>query len=239
MPNNFIQNILYKFFKNDIIKKRGFILNTKKIFIILSPIFVILFCGIIVIIFSRFISEWVFVPVAIIYWLLSFIITLKVTGKNSIKSYFNKPFGSIGWLILSIVIGFLPFTILLLNLRLLNNFIVIVFWILFSIFNPYFEEIYWRGFLLENTFKSKTLCSIYSTFLFVISHLCIWGIFSYGNRNIFTIISLIIMGIGWCIIKIKTKSLWWNIISHTLVDFFNLSVFVFLNLYIPEHGLLY
>jgi len=212
---------------------------TKKIFIILSPVFVILFCGIFVIIFSRFISEWVFVPTAIIYWFLSFIIALGVTGKKSIKDYFNKPSGNIGWLILSIIIGFIPFSILLLNLRLLNSFTVIGLWVLFSVFNPFFEEIYWRGFLLKNTFRSKALSSIYSTFLFVISHLCIWGIFSYGNRNVFTIISLTIMGITWCIIKIKTKSLWWNIISHILVDFFNLSVFVFLNLYIPEHGSLY
>ena len=112
-------------------------------------------------------------------------------------------------------------------------------WILFSLINTFFEEIYWRGFLLENTFKSKILSSIYSTALFVISHLFIWGIFSFGNRNIFTIISLIIMGVVWCIVKNKTKSLRWNIVSHIMVDIFNLSVFVFLNLYIPEHGLLY
>jgi membrane protease YdiL (CAAX protease family) len=213
--------------------------NGKKIFAILSPIVVISLCGIFVIIFSKFILEWVFIPTAIIYWLLSFTISLKIIGKETIKNYFNKPIGNIGWLILAIIIGFIPFSILLQNTNLLNDPIVILLWLLFSLINPFFEEIFWRGLLLENIFKSKAVSTIYSTVLFVISHLCIWGIFSYGNRNIFTIISLIIMGIVWCIIRYKTKSLWWSIISHIMVDGFNLCVFVFLNLYIPEQGLLY
>jgi membrane protease YdiL (CAAX protease family) len=214
-------------------------MNGKKIFTIFSPIIVISFCGIFVLIFSKTISEWVFIPVAIIYWLLSFLIALNIIGKNAIKNYFSKPTGSIGWLILAIIIGFMPFSILLLNINLLNDPVIILLWILFSLINPFFEQIFWRGLLLDNTFKSKSLSTIYSTILFVASHLCIWGIFSYGNRNIFTIISLLIMGIIWCIIRYKTKSLWWNIISHIMVDIFNLCVFVFLNLYIPEHGLLY
>jgi membrane protease YdiL (CAAX protease family) len=204
-----------------------------------SPIIVIVFCNIFVLIFTKYISEWVFLPTVIIYWSLSFIISLKISGKESIKNYFNKPQGSKGWLILSIFIGFIPFSILLLNINLLHDPKIIIIWLIFSLLNPFFEQIYWRGFLLENTFKSKTLCTIYSTVLFTLKHLLIWGIFSYGNRNIFTIISLIIMGTVWCLVKYKTKSLWWNIISHIMVDIFNLSVFVFLNLYIPEHGLLF
>jgi membrane protease YdiL (CAAX protease family) len=214
-------------------------MNIKKTFVILSPVFVIAFCGIFVKMTLTIFSEWVFIPVAIIYWLLSFFISLEITGKELIKKYFNRPKGSIGWLILSIIIGFLPFSILLLNLNILSNPIIIILWIAFSLINPFFEEIYWRGFLLKNTFRSKLLCTIYSTVFFVISHLCIWGIFSYGNRNIFTIFSLIIMGVLWCLINLKRKSLWWNIVSHFMVDIFNLSVFVFLNLYIPEYGLLY
>jgi membrane protease YdiL (CAAX protease family) len=214
-------------------------MNIKKTFAILSPVFVIAFCGIFVKITLSIFFNWIFIPLAIIYWLLSFFISLKIAGKESIKEYFIRPKGSIGWLILSIIIGFLPVSILLLNFSILTNPIIIILWIAFSLINPFFEEIYWRGFLLENTFRSKLLCIIYSTIFFVISHLFIWGIFSYGNRNIFTILSLIIMGVLWCLIKYKTKSLWWNIISHFMVDIFNLSVFVFLNLYIPEHGLLY
>jgi membrane protease YdiL (CAAX protease family) len=213
--------------------------SKKLIFAIISPIIVIAVCSIFVLIFVKYISEWVFIPAAILYWLSSFYISLKFTGKDTIKNYFNKPKGGIGWLILSIIIAFIPFSILLLNINLLNDPKIIILWVLFSLINPFFEQIYWRGFLLENTFNTKTISIIYSTILFALSHLFIWGIFSYGNRNIFTIISLIIMGTVWCIVKYKTKSLWWNIISHIMVDLFNLSVFVFLNIYIPEHGLLF
>jgi membrane protease YdiL (CAAX protease family) len=48
--------------------------------------------------------------------------------------------------------------------------------------------------------------------------------------------SLAVMSTVWCIVRIKTKSLWWCIISHILVDIFNLLVFVMLNLVIPENG---
>jgi membrane protease YdiL (CAAX protease family) len=72
--------------------------------------------------------------------------------------------------------------------------------------------------------------------LFILSHLFIWGVFSYGNRNLFLILSLTIMSIVWCAVRLKTKSIWWCIISHFFVDLFNLLVFVMLNIYIPEKG---
>jgi membrane protease YdiL (CAAX protease family) len=96
--------------------------------------------------------------------------------------------------------------------------------------------LYWRGFVLDYTFSSKIASSLYSSVLFVSSHLLIWGVFSYGNRNYFLIGSLAIMSAVWCIVRIKTKSLWWCIVSHFLVDAFNLLVFVMLNILIPEHG---
>jgi membrane protease YdiL (CAAX protease family) len=108
--------------------------------------------------------------------------------------------------------------------------------ILFSILNPFFEELYWRGFVLDYTFRSKLSSSIYSSILFILSHLFIWGVFSYGNRNLYLIFSLVIMSIVWCIVRIRTKSLWWCIISHFFVDLFNLLVFVMLNIYIPKQG---
>ena len=90
--------------------------------------------------------------------------------------------------------------------------------------------------MLDYTFSSKIVSSLYSSVLFITSHLLIWGVFSYGNRNYFLIGSLAIMSAVWCIVRIKTKSLWWCIISHFLVDVFNLMVFVMLNLVIPEQG---
>ena len=105
----------------------------------------------------------------------------------------------------------------------------------FVLLNPFFEELYWRGFVLDYTFSSKIASLLYSSVLFILSHLLIWGVFSYGNRNYFLIGSLAIMSAVRCIVRIK-KSLWWCIVSHFLVDVFNLMVFVMLNLVIPEQG---
>jgi membrane protease YdiL (CAAX protease family) len=180
-------------------------------------------------------GQWVFVPAFIVYWGLSALIVFKFAGFSYIKTLFNKPAGKTGWLILSIIVGFLPFSIVIMSLSVITVPLMLLS-ILFSIINPFFEELYWRGFALDYTFRSKLLSSIYSSILFILSHLFIWGVFSYGNRNLFLIGSLTIMSVVWCIVRIKTKSLWWCILSHFFVDLFNLLVFVMLNIYIPEIG---
>jgi len=40
------------------------------------------------------------------------------------------------------------------------------------------EELYWKGFVLDYTFSSKIASSLYSSVLFISSHLLIWGVFS-------------------------------------------------------------
>ena len=207
----------------------------KRILPFISPIALIAVCYLFVVFLYKIMGQWVFVPAFIMYWGLSALIIFKLAGISYVKTLFNKPIGNIGWLILSIIVGFLPFSIVLMNRSIITVPLMLLS-ILFSIINPFFEEIYWRGFALDNTFRSKLLSSTYSSILFILSHLFIWGVFSYGNRNLYLIVSLTIMSIVWCIVRIKTKSLWWCIVSHFFVDLFNLLVFVMLNIYIPERG---
>ena len=208
---------------------------TKKLYACFSPIVLIAICSVSTALLNSIMGKWVFIPAFILYWSLSFFITLKLAGISSIKNWLKKPVGKIGWLILSVLVGFIPFSILLTNLHIITLPLMLLS-ILFAIVNPFFEQLYWRGFLLDFTFRSKIASSVYSSIFFILSHLFIWGIFSYGNRNWFLICSLAIMSIVWCIVRIKTKSLWWCIISHILVDVFNLLVFVMLNILIPEYG---
>ena len=209
----------------------------KKLFNYLSPIILIGVCYIFVLFLNKIMNEWVFFPGVFLYWILSFIFVYKITGVLSIKKYFDKPSGKIGWLILAIIVGCTTIPIFLRILPIVNLPLLILS-ILFAIINPFFEEIYWRGFVLDFTFSLKIMSVIYSTILFVISHL-IWGIYSLGVRNIYTLGTLLIISPIWCLIRIKTKSLWWCILSHFLVDLLNLGIFVMLNKYIPEYGLLY
>jgi len=207
----------------------------KKIMGYVSPLERIIICSIAAVLLYKVMGRWVFIPVFILYWGISFFITVKFAGISGIKNWLQKPCGKMGWLILSVLVGLIPFQIFLNNLQIITVPLMLLS-IPFVLLNPFFEELYWRGFVLDNTFKSKILSSLYSSILFIISHLLIWGVFSYGNRNYFLIGSLAIMSTVWCIVRMKTKSLWWCIISHFLVDVFNLMVFVMLNKVIPAQG---
>ena len=207
----------------------------RKVLGIISPLERIIVCSISAVLLYKVMGKWVFIPVFMLYWGLSFFITVKFAGISGIKNWLQKPVGKIRWLVLSVIVGFIPLQILLTNLHIIT-FRMILLSIPFVLLNPFFEELYWRGFVLDYTFSSKKISSLYSSVLFILSHLFIWGVFSYGNRNYFLIGSLAIMSTVWCIVRIKTKSLWWCIISHFLVDVFNLMVLVMLNKVIPEQG---
>jgi len=206
-----------------------------KILRIMSPIGLIIVCSVSAVLLCPFFGKWVFMPLWCLYWGISFLITLKFAGVSVIKDWLQKPAGKMRWLVLSIIVGFIPLQILLTNLQIITLPLMLLS-IPCVLLNPFFEELYWRGFVLDFTFSSKKLSSLYSSVLFILSHLFIWGVFSHGNRNYFLIVSLAIMSTVWCVVRIKTKSLWWCIVSHFFVDVFNLMVFVMLNIVIPEHG---
>jgi membrane protease YdiL (CAAX protease family) len=104
----------------------------------------------------------------------------------------------------------------------------------FAAVNPFFEEAYWRGALLDAGRRWPFwLIALYSTVLFVASHPLMWGVFSAGNRSIVLFATLFVMGIAWAYLRRATRSLRFSVLSHVLVDVGNLSVFVFLNLYVP------
>jgi hypothetical protein len=53
----------------------------------------------------------------------------------------------------------------------------------FSAINPWFEEAFWRGLLLDHTRQSPVWVRIlYSSALFAVSYPIIWGVYSRGNR---------------------------------------------------------
>ncbi len=183
--------------------------------------------------FQALVGEWAFVPLALFYWGATFAVAYKSLGKAAIAELFVKPQRSVLWTILCCAAGLIPLPILLLNLKLLESPAVAAIWLAFAVINPFFEEIYWRGFLLTSLPLSNAFSVVYSTLWFVASHPLMWGVFSIANRSWMTWLSLLLMGIAWSMAFLKTKSLRWCVLSHFFVDIFNLSVFVFLNLYVP------
>ncbi|MFP7224462.1 CPBP family intramembrane glutamic endopeptidase [Priestia filamentosa] len=207
----------------------------KKVIILLSPIIVILLGFITATGFSRFIDGWAWIPLAIVYWSsLGFCIVYFKENKQ-VKDWLKKPENSILPIILSLLLGMFPLSILIINYKLFVSIVLIVLWILFALINPWFEELYWRGVLLDAAIEwfPKWMSILYTTILFVLSHPLMWGVFSIASTSYHLYIYLMVMGIVWSLTYFKTKSLRWVILSHFIVDVGNLTVLTFLNIYVP------
>lgn len=155
---------------------------------------------------------------------------------RKLSAWFRPSRGPRLWTVLALAAGLIPLPILLLNLHLLTDPVLVAAWLLFAFINPWFEEAYWRGLLLDATRSwPKWAAVAYSTVLFAASHPIMWGVFSIANRDWMTSVSLLVMGTVWSVAYLRTETLRWTVLSHFLVDIGNLSVFVFLNVYIPPH----
>jgi membrane protease YdiL (CAAX protease family) len=110
-----------------------------------------------------------------------------------------------------------------------------LFILVFAIINSFFEEIYWRGFLVfmqgSNSFRI-----FYSAGLFSFSHYLFWDHW-YPSAIIMipTVVSTFIMGALWMHFMNKKKNIIYPILSHLIVDILNLSVAVYSGLINPPH----
>jgi membrane protease YdiL (CAAX protease family) len=87
------------------------------------------------------------------------------------------------------------------NLRLLSPVWILLLTIIVALINPWFEEIYWRGLLLEmSANKPAWIGILYSSVLFSSGHL-ILGIKSIACRYPGLYISLFLLGVIWCVIS--------------------------------------
>lgn len=121
----------------------------------------------------------------------------------------------------------IPFGFFLMNVRAVPK-IFFIYIILFAATNPYFEEAFWRG-LLDNIPASRGFRVMYTSSLFAFSHYLVWGSYwlSEPRKWIPVVIATFIMGMLWMWFYQKEKNLIYPIVSHCLVDIFNLSAAVF------------
>lgn len=211
--------------------------SNRKHRLLLISSFIIIFLGFTTAsIFFMFVQEWAWVPLTIIYWFALGSCIVYFKEAQPVSRWLRKPSVS-RMSILSHILGMFPLTIFLFNYQLFDSWILIVLWLLFALINPWLEEIYWRGVLLDAAADiwPKWVSVLYTTFLFVLSHPLMWGVFSIASTSYHLYIYLTIMGIVWSLTYLKTRSLRWVIVSHMIVDIGNLTVLTFLNIYIPPH----
>ena len=204
---------------------------TKKTIVLASPFLIIAINFGVAYLFGKFIGKWAFIPIILIEWCLFLYFIFQYAGKESIEKWLKKPKGSSGWNILALFIGLLPLPLFLLHYETLITWKVWLPWILLALINPWIEEFYWRGLLLNYTKNWSNWTAIFFTStVFALNH-AVFGVNSELNRGLTIIISTFIMGLIWGLVYKKTNSLRWIILAHFLVDFFNLSAASFLDLY--------
>ena len=197
-----------------------------------SPLLLILIGFSVSFIFNKFIGSWAFIPLAIVYWgLIACIVKI---DKDKIKKAFRASERFINYSILAYIPCLFCIVAFIWGLQYITlSPTLIILSILFIVINPIAEELFWRQYLSDNLAWKNWKKIIYSTFLFMLSHPLMWGIFSKTIRSNIMIMPLFIMGAIWNIVYIKTRTLRHCLIAHALVDTLNLSVWVFLNIYVP------
>jgi membrane protease YdiL (CAAX protease family) len=181
--------------------------------------------------FGQIIGKWAFIPMILFGWILWLFFIFRYGGQVSINNWLKKPSGKFWWGILALFIGLIPLPLFIFHSETLSNWTIWLPWIILALVNPWIEEFYWRGLLLDNAKKwSNWTAVLYSSILFAVNHAA-FGINSDINSGYDVVISTLIMGIVWGFVYLKTKSLRWAILSHFMVDFFNLSAAAFMDLW--------
>jgi membrane protease YdiL (CAAX protease family) len=117
--------------------------------------------------------------------------------------------------------------------RTLLSSAVFVPWLVVGLVNPWFEESYWRGALIDAAGRWKMLGVVYSAMAFAASHPLIWGVHSIALRRPAAMVGLVVAGTVWGVAYWRSGSLRWTIVGHGCADLLGLSVPVLLNLYLP------
>ena len=205
--------------------------NKNNVIVLSSPFLILLVNFIVAFIFGKIIGKWAFIPIILIEWCLFMFFVLKFGGVSSIKTWLQKSSGSVGWSVLAVLMGVITLPLFLMHYELLAGWQIWLPWILLALINPWIEEFYWRGLLMDYTSGWSGWQSIlFTSSVFALNH-TVFGVNSEVNSGFTIVISTFIMGLVWGLVFKKAGSLRWVIFAHFLVDFFSLSVPSFLDLF--------
>ena len=88
-----------------------------------------------------------------------------------------------------------------------------LFWIAVVVFAPAFEEIFFRGFLLEGFRQSRI-----GSFGAIIVTAVVWAMLHAFQYSLVNVAWILVLGIIMGIVRVKTKSLWNTIVMHMLIN---------------------
>jgi len=209
-------------------------LSPKKVIIRLSPVIVVGISAITIRIAARSLDVWAWVPWILVYWAIIAWLAIWGGGRESVRRWLASPQGGWGWSALAVVLGLLGLTMFFPSWHLITPLHIFIPWLILALVNPFLEEFYWRGLMLDLTRDWSTWVRIgYSSAFFALNHLFGIGFTSVAARNPVFLVNTFVLGVVFSVIYLKTKSLRWLIVGHALADLLGLSVPVFLNLWVP------
>lgn len=208
--------------------------KNKLLFALGSPIFLVATCALVQVLAGRLLGVWAWVPTMLFFWTAIAFLTYKFSGPVRALARFNPAAGNFFWPALAILAGLLSLHGFISHWQLLSNLNLVVAWLVFALFNPWFEESYWRGLLMDATASWGKLPSLlYSSIWFAASHPLIWGVHSLPLRKAEAVGALLFVGLIWGRTYQRTGSLRWCVAGHMLANLFGLAALVLLNLYDP------
>lgn len=204
------------------------------LFAVGSPVFLVAACAVVQVVAGQFLGVWAWVPTMLFFWAAIAFLTHRFCGSAGAMARFRSSTGSVAWPVLAILAGLLSLHGFIGHWPLLGSLHLVAAWLVFALLNPWFEESYWRGLLMDATASWGRLPSLlYSSIWFAASHPLIWGIHSLPLRKAEAVGALLFVGLVWGSVYQRTGSLRWCVAGHTLANLFGLAALVLLNLYDP------
>lgn len=181
----------------------------------LSPIALIAACGGLQHVLGPWLGAWSWAPTMLVFWgLIAALIAWGSDGRLATR-WLSPPRGGVAWSALAVLVGLMSVREFLDGRHSLASVGMIVLWIGYALVNPWFEEGYWRGLLLDATADWPAGLGIaYSAAAFAVSHPLIWGVHSVALRNPKALVGLGLAGLVWAIAYRRTGSLRFTIVGH-------------------------
>src|ERR1700730_11851943 len=172
---------------------------------------------------------WSWIPVMLVYWITLALIMAFAGRRSGYRRWLQPSHGAWGWRLLSLATTALFIPVFSLNFRSLNERWIVGAWLAIAVIDPWLEEGYWRGLLMDAADGwPGWLAGGYRPFCFVPSVPRVLGGHVRALSGLPGFIGTCFTGRIWAVAYRKTRSLRWLIFSHTIVDLVSLSVLVFL-----------
>lgn len=201
---------------------------------VVSPIALIAICRAVQFLAAPAFGVWAWLPTMLLFWASIGGLIAWMGGMTAVNRWLQPARGGRVWCLVAVVMGLLSLPGFVKHWSVIRPAPILFSWLLFSLINPWFEEGYWRGVLLDATERWGGILSVtYSATWFAVSHPLVWGVHTVALREWVVLPVLAVMGAVWAIAYRRSKSLRWPIAGHMCANLFGLSVPVLLNIHVP------